>query len=69
MRFTRDVDIVVAVEDDDAAERLVFELRSSGYRVVATVEHQLQQRLATARLMSPAGVVVDLMFANCGRSW
>jgi len=66
VRFTRDVDLAVAVADDSEAEQLVFDLRAVGYRVVATVEHQRHKRLATARLMSPNGVVIDLMFASCG---
>lgn len=66
VRFTRDVDLVVLVADDEDAERLIFDLRSSGYSPVATVEHQRHARLATARLASPSAIVVDLMFANCG---
>jgi hypothetical protein len=66
VRFTRDVDVVVAVADDSEAEQLVFALRAAGYRPGATVEHRRHGRLASARLMSPAGVVVDLLFASCG---
>ncbi len=66
VRFTRDVDIAVLVENDADAERLIFDLRTGGYVPVATVEHQRHHRLATARLQSPSGVVVDLMFASCG---
>lgn len=66
VRFTRDVDLVVLVADDEDAERLIFELRSVGYSPLATVEQKRHRRLATARLASPEGVVVDLMFSNCG---
>jgi predicted nucleotidyltransferase len=66
VRFTRDVDIVVVVIDDDDAEALIFKLRTEGYAPLATVEHKRHHRLATARLGSPSGVVVDLMFSNCG---
>lgn len=66
IRFTRDVDLVVLVQDDADAEKLIFDLRSAGYTPVATVEHTRHHRLATARLASPNAVVVDLMFANCG---
>jgi hypothetical protein len=66
VRFTRDVDLVVLVTDDVDAEALIFELRSTGYTPLATVEHKRHRRLATARLASPESVVVDLMFSNCG---
>jgi hypothetical protein len=65
-RFTRDVDIAVAVEDDADAEALVHELGLAGYRPVATVGHDVRKRLATVRLLSPEGVVVDLLFASSG---
>jgi Nucleotidyl transferase AbiEii toxin, Type IV TA system len=66
VRFTRDVDLAVVVQDDADAETLIFQLRDAGMRVVATVEHQTQHRLATARLESKSGIVVDLMFASTG---
>lgn len=66
VRFTRDVDLAVVVKGDADFEALVFALRSSGYFPVATVEHTQQGRLATARLQSPLGFVVDLIAASCG---
>lgn len=66
VRFTRDVDLAVAVADDDAAEALVYQLRDAGYEVVATVEHETQGRMATARLSGTAGLVVDLLLASSG---
>jgi len=66
VRFTRDVDVAVAVVDDADAEALVYALRSRGYRPVATVEHEVKKRLSTARLLSPHGVKVDLLFASSG---
>jgi hypothetical protein len=66
VRFTRDVDLVVLVADDSDAEGLIYELRSSGYVAVASVEHETRHRLATVRLMSPSGVTVDLLFASSG---
>lgn len=66
VRFTRDIDLAVAVRNDADFESLVFTLRSSGYFPVATVEHKQQQRLSTARLQSPSGFVVDLLAASCG---
>jgi len=66
VRFTRDVDLAVAVSDDDDAERLVYDLHKAGYRPIASVEHESIARLSTVRLMSPQGVKVDLLFASCG---
>ena len=66
VRFTRDVDIAVSVENDEDAEALIYELRSVGYEPVATVEHEARSRLSTVRLLSPQGVKVDLLFATSG---
>lgn len=71
-RFTRDIDIAVAVSDDADAERLVFSLQQRGFLVAATIEQQRAERLATIRLNAPhavagrRGVVVDLLFASSG---
>jgi hypothetical protein len=65
-RFTRDVDLAVGVTDDTDAEALVFELRQAGYRPIATVEHETAKRLATVRMGSPEGPIVDLLFASSG---
>lgn len=69
-RFTRDVDLAVAVGSDPEAERLVADLAARGYRVVAQVEQQERARLATARLLPPGrpeeGLLVDLLFASSG---
>lgn len=59
-RFTRDVDTVVAVPSDDAAETLVFDLSARGYTVNAIVEQEAVGRLSTARLQSPVGGAVSL---------
>lgn len=66
VRFTRDVDIAVAVADDNEAEDVIDRLRAAGYSPVATVEQERHERLATARLRSPSGMVVDLVFASSG---
>jgi hypothetical protein len=66
VRFTRDVDIAVGVANDAEAEALVYQLGDRGYRPIAVVEHEEQRRLATARLLSPSGVKVDLLFASSG---
>lgn len=65
-RLTRDVDLAVGVESDADAEALVRDLRARGYEIVALVEQEAVDRLATARLVSPEGVVVDLLFATSG---
>ena len=66
VRFTRDVDLAVAVCSDAEAEHLVHDLRARGYRVVATVEQDAVGRLSTVRLLDRRGVKVDLLFASSG---
>lgn len=66
VRFTRDVDFAIDVRSDPDFERLVGRLRALGYEVAALVEHQTHGRLATVRLLSRSGVVVDLLGASCG---
>ena len=69
-RFTRDLDVAVAVPDDPSAEALVRSLLGRGYRVLALVEQQARGRLATVRLLPPGedaqGIVVDLLLASSG---
>jgi predicted nucleotidyltransferase len=69
-RFTRDVDVAVVVDDDQAAERLVRSLIDKGYRLDAIVEQDSVGRLATARMISLGAdrlsVVVDVLFATAG---
>jgi predicted nucleotidyltransferase len=69
-RFTRDVDVAVAVSDDAAAEALVGDLGAQGYRLQTTLEQAALGRLATVRLIPPgataAGIVLDLLFASSG---
>jgi predicted nucleotidyltransferase len=69
-RFTRDVDLAVAVASDEDAERLIHRLQGRGYSLLATVEQTAVARLATARLLPPGqveeGMVVDLLFASSG---
>lgn len=69
-RFTRDIDLAMAVADDTDAEALVHALVASGYRVTASLEQESVGRLATVRLEAPGegpeGVVVDLLFASSG---
>jgi len=65
-RTTKDVDLAVAVDGDEDAERLAFDLSQRGYTVTTTIEQTRSGRLATIRTMSPAGAVVDLLFASSG---
>lgn len=67
-RLTVDVDLAVAVVDDDAAEALGVALQRRGFRVLAALEHERSQRLATLRLTPPGidDVIVDVMMASTG---
>lgn len=68
-RFTRDVDIAVAVGGDSDAEALIRTLRTTGYQLDTLVEQSASGRLATARLTRPServGTVVDLLFSSSG---
>lgn len=69
-RFTRDVDLAVAVENDVQAETLVHSLVKTGYAIITAVEQSQTKRLATVRLLPPGendqGVVIDLLFASSG---
>jgi hypothetical protein len=68
-RFTRDVDLVIAVTDD-GAEQAAHALQRRGYRVHSLVEHEAAGWLATARLVpkggDEAGIVLDVLFASSG---
>jgi hypothetical protein len=48
-RTTRDVDVAVSVPDDAAGEGLAWQLTSSGWAIVGTVEQDATDRLATVR--------------------
>jgi predicted nucleotidyltransferase len=69
-RFTKDVDVAVAVADDDEAEGIVNRLQVRGYAVASLVEQDYVDRLATARLVRPrvgtSSAFIDLLFANSG---
>lgn len=68
-RFTRDVDVAVAVANDATAEAMVLHLQGGGYRVLTVLEHQ-NGGLSTVRVVPPGGtedgVLVDLLFASSG---
>ena len=69
-RFTKDVDLAVAVADDAEAEGIVNRLQVRGYALVSLVEQDYVNRLATARLVRPevgtSSAFIDLLFANSG---
>jgi hypothetical protein len=66
-RFTRDVDLAVAVSGDREAEELIKGMLVRGYRVAAQVEQEATGRLATVRTIPPGGTVLcDLLFASSG---
>jgi predicted nucleotidyltransferase len=69
-RFTKDVDLAVAVEDDQEAEAVVNRLQVRGYALASLVEQDYVSRLATARLVRPlagtSSAFIDLLFANSG---
>jgi len=68
-RFTRDVDVAVAVASDAEAEYVIGRLVAAGCRITTAVEQVAAGRLATVRLLvgsAPDAAVVDLLFASCG---
>jgi hypothetical protein len=52
-RFTKGVDIAVAVADDAEAEGIVNRLQVRGYALASLVEQDYVSRLPTARLVRP----------------
>lgn len=65
-RFTRDTDLVVAIDTDEEAEAIVRDFLSEGYRLQALLEQSGVGRMSGARLVDPGGVEVDLFFASSG---
>lgn len=67
-RFTRDVDLAVAVVDDVEAEGRIHRLVAGGFSVDTAVEQTATGRLATVRLRPPTdpGMFLDLLFASSG---
>jgi hypothetical protein len=69
-RFTRDLDLALAVVGDPQAEAITSSFLGRGYRLHATVEQEAVGRLATVRLLPPGepeeGIVLDLLFASSG---
>jgi Nucleotidyl transferase AbiEii toxin, Type IV TA system len=67
-RFTKDIDLVIAVENDQQAESYVRQLAGFGYQVQLLLEQTKHGRIATVRLIKiPGGsVFVDLLFSSSG---
>jgi Nucleotidyl transferase AbiEii toxin, Type IV TA system len=69
-RFTRDIDLVIAVAGDRDAEGLVHDLQGRNYRAQTILEQEAIARLASARLVPVAedetGTVLDVLFASSG---
>ena len=69
-RFTRDIDLAVAVANDAEAEKLVAGLQGRGYQVFMMLEQQATARMATVRIRrAPRGgepLVAVLLFASSG---
>lgn len=68
-RFTRDIDLAVAVARDSDAEAVTQQLTGSGYQVFKYVDQEDTGRLALVRLndaSAGARVVIDLLFASSG---
>jgi hypothetical protein len=67
-RYTRDVDLAIAVDRDEQAESLIRELSARGYEIVTIIEQTRTKRLATARLRraEDRSVFIDLLFASSG---
>ena len=66
MRFTRDVDLTVAVASDGEAEALAADLAAAGYTIAAVIEHEARGGLSIVRLRSRARIHVDLLVASSG---
>jgi hypothetical protein len=66
VRFTQDVDLAVVRSDDRAVEALVRDMTVNGFSPVVLLEQQAAGRIATVRLRSKGGVVVDLLTASSG---
>ncbi len=65
-RFTRDVDLVVAADDDSTAESLVRLLLEAGHTLLSNVEQEAVGRLATSRIQLVGGELVDVLFPSSG---
>lgn len=66
-RFTKDVDLVVAVAEDGQAESFVRDLVANGHSQTMVIEQEALGRLARVRLeLADGGQVADVLFASSG---
>lgn len=68
-RFTRDIDVVIGVDDEGAVDRVVYFLRGRGYSIQSLLEHRPTGRLAAARMVKGGdgpSILVDFLFAQSG---
>ncbi|MBA2662869.1 MAG: nucleotidyl transferase AbiEii/AbiGii toxin family protein [Bradymonadaceae bacterium] len=68
-RFTRDIDVAVAIDDDAQAEEFIRLWSAAGFVIETVMEQDAVERLATVRSFRRGaghGIVVDLLFASSG---
>jgi hypothetical protein len=68
-RFTKDIDLVIAVSEDSQAEKIVREISLLGYKVKTLLEQTKHGKIATVRLIKDTAngiIFVDLLFASSG---
>lgn len=67
-RLTKDLDLAVSVENDTSAQRVVHGFSQLGYLIDDVFEHEVTERMATVRMISPGDnpMYVDLLFATSG---
>lgn len=68
-RTTRDIDVAIAVSNDQDAEDLARRLRDRGYDYEEIMDHRDRGRLSTVRFVrrgGRSGILHDLLFATAG---
>lgn len=65
-RFTRDVDLAVAVDGDAEGEALIGALGSDGFTASTVIEQDAVGRMAMVRLSDREGTSVDILLASSG---
>ncbi len=69
-RFTKDIDLVIAVANDREAEALAQSMQSLGFDLLVVVEQEAQGLIATLRFRAPKSgsddPSIDLILASCG---
>lgn len=65
-RFTRDVDLAVAVDGDAEGEALIRNLSSDGFAASSVIEQDAVGRMAMVRLSDREGISIDILLASSG---